>query len=400
MSNLSLSNKKILLGLSGGIAAYKVAEIVILLVKRKVEGKVMMTRAALEFVGPVTFETLSGNPVSSEIFPREQFSATQHIDLADWAEVVLLAPATANIIAKIYAGIADDLVTTVMLAVHSPIVIAPAMNTNMWHNPITQRNLQQLEKLGIIFVPPESGDLACGYVGDGRLAPTEEILQYCNFALAEKDLSGKKVLINAGPTIEDIDDVRFLSNRSSGKMGFALAYEAFCRGAEVTLISGPTHLTPPAGINFIKVRSAAQMLEAVREAHESCHIFIASAAVADYKTGKKIKGKIKKSREERLQLNLTQNLDILTELKAAKGKRKHIGFALETENGQQNAINKMNSKGLDAIILNQPLTDITGFESDTNEVYIYLPGETHHHLPLMDKSDLAVSIFDHLKEIL
>lgn len=396
---MHLKGKRVLLGISGGIAAYKVAEIVRLLIKKNAEVKVMMTRAAMEFIGPVTFETLSGNPVSSEVFPRGEFSATHHIDLADWAEIVLLAPATANIIAKINAGIGDDLVTTVMLAVHSPIVIAPAMNTNMWHNPITQRNLQQLEKLGMIFVPPESGDLACGYVGDGRLAPVEEILQYCNYALADNDLKDKNVLINAGPTIEDIDDVRFLSNRSSGKMGFALAYEAFCRGAEVTLISGPTHLTPPAGINFIQVRSAAEMLEAVRVAHKACHIFIASAAVADYKTDKRIKGKIKKGQDERVQLNLAQNLDILTEMKAKKGKRKHIGFALETENGPQNAINKMKSKGLDAIILNQPLADTTGFESDTNEVDIYLPGEIHHHLPLMNKSDLAVSIIDYLKEI-
>jgi phosphopantothenoylcysteine decarboxylase/phosphopantothenate--cysteine ligase len=394
-----LKGKNVLLAVTGGIAAYKVVEVLRQLTKAEAKVKVMMTKAAREFVGTITFETLSGEPVSTEVFPGGLFSATHHIDLADWADLILVAPATANIIAKINAGIADDLVSTTLLAAHSPVVIAPAMNTNMWNNPVTRRNISALEESGIIFVPTERGDLACGYTGEGRLAPWQDILQYCEYALAPKDYRGKKVLISAGPTAEDIDDVRFLTNRSSGKMGYRLAYEAFCRGAAVTLVSGPVSQTPPADIKLVKVRSAAQMMKAIEKEHKECDIFISAAAVADFTPKKKQSGKIKKGTEKILTLELEKTPDILRNISGQKGRKLHIGFALEAKDKTANALRKLKEKNLDAVVLNDAVAEDAGFEADTNRITFFYRSGGSIEFPLLSKRETAQKIFDSILTI-
>lgn len=391
-----LTGKKVLLGVSGGIAAYKAAELSRALIKGGAEVKVMMTQSATEFITPLTFESLTGNPVSVELF-TESFTATHHIDLADWADLVLIAPATANTIAKINAGIGDDMFSTVMLAVHSPTVIAPAMNSNMWSNPITKRNVAALQNFGFIISPPESGELACGYTGEGRLAPLEEILLYCNFALAHKDLLGKKILVNGGPTIEDIDGVRYLSNRSSGKMAIALANEAFYRGAEVTLIIGPTSLTSYSVYKRTEVRSAQEMWEETENNYEQNDIFIAAAAVADFTPSAKIANKIKKDEFSDMSIPLKPTVDILKTLAARKNDKIHIGFALETDSSEKNAKKKLNEKKLDAIILNNPKDLGSAFEKDTNKVTIISKTKENIEIPLASKEDIATSIFDNLQ---
>ena len=391
-----IRGKNILLGITGGIAAYKVAELCRAFTKKGARVKVMMTRAATEFVGPLTFESLSNNPVSTDLFPDGEFSSTHHIDLADWADLVVVAPATANFIAKLIAGIGDDLLTTVMLAVHSPTVIVPAMNTNMWNNPITQRNITDLKNLGKIFCPPESGDLACGYTGDGRLASMENILTYCNYALAPKDLKGKNVLINSGPTIEDIDGVRFLSNRSTGKMGNALAIEAFCRGANVQLVLGPSNLPEFPGIETSYVRSASEMFAKTMELQKNSDIFIAASAVADFTPAEQIVGKIKKEKQGNINLELKPTGDILSAIGEKKGKIILVGFALEIDDPDKNALAKLKNKNLDAIILNNPQESGAAFEHDTNKVKIFTADKQIFDIPLSSKINIARSILDSL----
>jgi len=390
-----LKGRKIILGVTGGIAAYKAAELVRELVKAQAEVHVVMTRNAQAFITPLTFQTLSGNPVTTELFNLIAESEIGHIALADRAEVLVIAPATANIIGKIAAGIADDMLTTIVMATQAPVLLAPAMNVHMWENPICQENIQSLRSRGYHFIDPEAGELACGYEGIGRLAEIPVIVEEIRALLSPKDFSGEKILVTAGPTEESIDPVRFLSNRSSGKMGFALARAARRRGAEVTLISGPTALPVPPQMRSIAVRSAAQMREAVFNHLESASILIMAAAVSDYRPKQKAPEKIKKSKLETV-LELELNPDILAEAGKKKNSRILVGFAAETENLLQSTREKLEKKNLDLIVANDVTLPGAGFKADTNIVKIMDRSGKVEELPLMTKEDLADRILDRI----
>ncbi|MDP3038828.1 MAG: bifunctional phosphopantothenoylcysteine decarboxylase/phosphopantothenate--cysteine ligase CoaBC [Deltaproteobacteria bacterium] len=390
-----LKGRKIVLGVTGGIAAYKAAELVRELVKAQAEVHVVMTRNAQAFIAPLTFQTLSGNPVTTELFNLMAESEIGHIALADRAEVLVIAPATANIIGKIAAGIADDMLTTIVMATKAPVLLAPAMNVHMWENPICQENIQRLRSRGYHFIDPEAGELACGYEGKGRLAEIPAIVEEIRVLLSPKDFSGEKILVTAGPTEEPIDPVRFLSNHSSGKMGFALARAARRRGAEVTLISGPTALPVPPQMRSIAVRSAAQMREAVLNHLESASILIMAAAVSDYRPKQKAPEKIKKSKLETV-LELELNPDILAEAGKKKNSRIMVGFAAETENLLQNTREKLEKKNLDLIVANDVTLPGAGFKADTNIVKIMDRSGKVEELPLMTKEDLADRILDRI----
>ncbi len=392
---MMLKGRKIVLGVTGGIAAYKAAELVRELVKAQAEVHVVMTRNAQAFITPLTFQTLSGNPVTIELFNLMAESEIGHIALADRAEVLVIAPATANIIGKIAAGIADDMLTTIVMATHAPVLLAPAMNVHMWENPICQENIQRLRSRGYHFIDPEAGELACGYEGKGRLAEIPAIVEEIRVLLSPKDFSGEKILVTAGPTEEPIDPVRFLSNHSSGKMGFALARAARRRGAEVTLISGPTALPVPPQMRSIAVRSAAQMREAVLNHLESASILIMAAAVSDYRPKQKAPEKIKKSKLETV-LELELNPDILAEAGKKKDSRIMVGFAAETENLLQNTREKLEKKNLDLIVANDVTLPGAGFKADTNIVKILDRSGKVEELPLMTKEDLADRILDRI----
>lgn len=392
-----IKSKNILLGVSGGIAAYKAAYFVREWVKNGAEVEIIMTKSAQEFVTPLTFETLIGKKIHTTLFPENEFSATVHIDLADWADAVIIAPATANIIGKICHGIGDDLLSTVCLAAHKKLVVAPAMNSNMWVNPAVQQNIDLLQKRGVIIIPPDSGDLACGYTGTGRLQDSWFINHWLSYKLEKtKNLKGKNVLITAGRTEEEIDPARIITNRSSGKMGFSLAAEAFYRGANVVLISGPNELNVPPGINYIPIISAAEMQKSVEDNWDKTDIFIASAAVADYKPEIQFDQKVKKESIEN-NLKLTANPDILATMSKKKGNRSVVGFAVETENEKENALKKLKAKDLDLIIVNNPKQSGSGFGTDTNKVMIINKKGNHKNLPLMTKSEVAQNIFDELE---
>ncbi len=392
---MMLKGRKIVLGVTGGIAAYKAAELVRELVKAQAEVHVVMTRNAQAFITPLTFQTLSGNPVTTELFNLIAESEIGHIALADRAEVLVIAPATANIIGKIAAGIADDMLTTIVMATQAPVLLAPAMNVHMWENPICQENIQSLRSRGYHFIDPEAGELACGYEGIGRLAEIPVIVEEIRALLSPKDFSGEKILVTAGPTEEPIDPVRFLSNHSSGKMGFALARAARRRGAEVTLISGPTALPVPPQMRYIAVRSAAQMREAVLNHLESASILIMAAAVSDYRPKQKAPEKIKKFKLETV-LELELNPDILAEAGKKKNSRIMVGFAAETENLLQNTREKLEKKNLDLIVANDVTLPGAGFKVDTNIVKIMDRSGKVEELPLMTKEDLADRILDRI----
>lgn len=392
---MMLKGRKIVLGVTGGIAAYKAAELARELVKAQAEVHVVMTRNAQAFIAPLTFQTLSGNPVTTELFNLMAESEIGHIALADRAEVLVIAPATANIIGKIAAGIADDMLTTIVMATKAPVLLAPAMNVHMWENPICQENIQRLRSRGYHFIDPEAGELACGYEGKGRLAEIPAIVEEIRVLLSPKDFSGEKILVTAGPTEEPIDPVRFLSNHSSGKMGFALARAARRRGAEVTLISGPTALPVPSQMRSIAVRSAAQMREAVLNHLESASILIMAAAVSDYRPKQKAPEKIKKSKLETV-LELELNPDILAEAGKKKNSRIMVGFAAETENLLQNTREKLEEKNLDLIVANDVTLPGAGFKADTNIVKIMDRSGKVEELPLMTKEDLADRILDRI----
>ena len=392
---MMLKGRKIVLGVTGGIAAYKAAELVRELVKAGAELHVVMTRNAQAFITPLTFQTLSGNPVTTELFNLIAESEIGHIALADRAEVLVIAPATANIIGKIVAGIADDMLTTIVMATQAPVLLAPAMNVHMWENPICQENIQRLRSRGYHFIDPEAGELACGYEGKGRLAEIPAIVEEIRVLLSPKDFSGENILVTAGPTEESIDTVRFLSNHSSGKMGFALARAARRRGAEVTLISGPTALSVPPQIKYIAVRSAAQMREAVLNHLESASILIMAAAVSDYRPKQRAPEKIKKSKLETV-LELELNPDILAEAGKKKNSRIMVGFAAETENLLQNTREKLEKKNLDLIVANDVTLPGAGFKADTNIVKIMDRSGKVEELPLMTKEDLADCILDRI----
>jgi phosphopantothenoylcysteine decarboxylase/phosphopantothenate--cysteine ligase len=390
---IMLKGRKIILGVTGGIAAYKAAELVRELVRSGAEVFVVMTHSAQAFITPLTFQTLSGNRVTSELFSLTEESEIGHISLADRAELLVIAPATANVIGKIAAGIADDMLTTIVMATKAPVLLAPAMNVHMWENPICQENIQKLRGRGLHFIDPEAGELACGYEGKGRLAEIPAIVEEIHSILSPKDLSGETLLVTAGPTEEPIDPVRFLSNRSSGKMGFAVARAARRWGAQVILVSGPSALPVPPGVKFIPVRTAAEMREAVLGSLPGVSMLVMAAAVSDYRPRGTSPEKIKKSRAE-LTLPLELNPDILHEAGQRKEKRLLIGFAAETESLLANARKKLAEKNLDLIVANDVRLPGAGFQVDTNVVKLIDRSGKVEELPLMSKEDLADCVLD------
>jgi phosphopantothenoylcysteine decarboxylase/phosphopantothenate--cysteine ligase len=385
---------KILLGVGGGIAAYKAAELARLLMQQDHSVQAVMTRAAEKFVQPLTFAALTGRKVLTDLFAIEE--AIEHISVAQEHEVLVIAPATADLLAKLAHGLADDFLSTVYLAFTGPVVIAPAMNVNMWQHPATQANLATLAKRGHTIVEPESGYLACGMVGPGRLAELEAIAEaVAAQARRQQDLEGETILVTAGPTQEPLDPVRYISNRSSGKMGYALAESAAARGARVILISGPVNLAPPRGVDVVAVRTALEMREKVMEHLPGASIVIKAAAVADFYLSKVPDQKVKKT-AARLSLEFDPTPDILAELGRKKGDFLLVGFAAETQNVQQEARRKLESKNCDMVVGNYVGGSETGFESDLNEVVLALrTGETIA-LPRATKREVADRIFDEI----
>ena len=387
--------KKVVLGVAGGIACYKAVELVRLLVKENYSVQVIMTRGAMEFVTPLTFQTLSARPVATDTFNLTQESEIGHINLADSADIFVIAPATANVIGKIAAGIADDLLTTVLMATQAPVLIAPAMNIHMYENPILQENLRKLRRVGYHILEPAEGFLACGYEGKGRLPDPESILEQIHFRLRKKDLLGEKVLITAGPSREPLDPVRYISNRSSGKMGYALARAAAQRGAEVVLISGPTALALPAGVRLTSVNTAAEMRQAILTEFVTCTAVIMAAAVADYHPVEFSREKLKRGKGP-LAVRLEPTEDILKDLGQRKNGKFLIGFAAETGNLDVNAEKKLREKNLDMIVANDVTIEGSGFDGDTNIVTIFDRRGTTRSLPLMSKDEVAEQVLDHL----
>jgi len=392
--------KKIVVGVTGGIAAYKSAELVREFIKLSAEVRVIMTDSATKFVAPLTFETLSGNAVLTDLFPKEGGFSTVHIDWARWPDVIVICPATANTIGKVAAGIADNALTTVIAATTVPVIFCPAMNKEMYANRIYQANQSKLIEHGYHFVRPGKGELACGEEGWGRLADLADILDEVKKALlATPEFSGKRFLITAGPTEEPLDPVRFLTNPSTGKMGFALAERAALRGAEVTLISGPTKLRSFSDVHLERVRTAAEMSRSVQKHLSSSDVLIMAAAVSDFRPKAVLQQKLKKKNSSAC-IELEENQDILAEAALTKGERIHVGFSVETENEVENSIGKLRAKGLDFIVLNNPLEAGAGFAMDTNRVKILDAHGGIEVLPVMTKLAVADKIMDHILEVI
>jgi phosphopantothenoylcysteine decarboxylase/phosphopantothenate--cysteine ligase len=385
----------VVLAVSGGIACYKAVELVRLMVKDGFAVRVIMTHGAREFVTPLTFQTLSGNPVATDTFDLTQESEIGHIALADSADIFVIAPATANVIGKIAAGIADDLLTTVLMATKAPVLIAAAMNIHMYENPILQENIRKLRRVGYHFIEPAEGSLACGYEGKGRLPEPETILDEVRRVLGKKDLADERFLVTAGPNREPIDPVRYLSNRSSGKMGYALARAGLRRGAAVTLVSGPTSLEPPAGARLISVTTAAEMRRAVLDEFPNCTAVIMAAAVSDFRPSQSSSSKLKRGKGP-WELRLEPNPDILKEIGAKKDGKLLVGFAAETDDLTANAKKKLREKNLDMIVANDVTQEGSGFDGDTNIATIVDRSGASRALPLMTKDELADQILDHL----
>ncbi|WP_411727982.1 bifunctional phosphopantothenoylcysteine decarboxylase/phosphopantothenate--cysteine ligase CoaBC [Methyloglobulus sp.] len=386
------ARKHVLLAVCGGIAAYKSAELVRLLRRQDTDVRVVMTQSAQEFASPLTFQALSGNPVHTELLDVDEENAMGHINLARWADVVIIAPATANTLAKCAHGLADDLVTTLFLAATCPVYIAPAMNQAMWNKAVTQENIRKLERYGVSFIGPDSGDQACGETGLGRMAEPADI---CRLLLTEpKDLvlNGLKVLISAGPTREYIDPVRYITNRSSGKMGFALARAALRAGAQVSLVSGPVNLPSPDSLDIVQVETAAQMYDAVLARAGNADIYIAAAAVADYSPIAMEKDKIKKQAEQ-TNLVLNKNKDILADVARLNNAPFTVGFAAETKDLDANAQEKLCKKNLDMIAANWVGQGQGGFDSEQNALEVFWDnGRTS--LAMMDKNQLAEQLIN------
>lgn len=387
--------KTVVLGVSGGIAAYKACDIVSKLRKEDINVNVIMTKHAAEFVSALTFQSLSQNSVAVDMFDQVENWDIEHISLAKKADVFLIAPATANIIGKIANGIADDMLSTTVMATKAPVLIAPAMNTNMYENTITQTNISKLKSLDYKFIEPRYGRLACGDIGQGKLADTDLIVDSVKFLLdRSNELKGKNVLVTAGPTQESIDPVRFISNRSTGKMGYALAYEAALMGAKVILITGPTKLEIPYGMHeVINIKSAAEMYEAVIDRFDNIDIVIKAAAVADYKPKYVSDSKIKKSDSD-LSLELDRNKDILFELGKRKTNQILVGFAAETNDLLENAKKKLTKKNLDFIVANDLKQEGAGFATDTNIAKLIFSNGKIEELPIMTKKELSKRIYD------
>ncbi|GAB6157370.1 bifunctional phosphopantothenoylcysteine decarboxylase/phosphopantothenate--cysteine ligase CoaBC [Desulfotomaculum varum] len=394
------AGKSVTVGITGGIAVYKAAELVSSLVKAGADVHVAMTAAAQEFMTPLTFEVLTGNPVHTRLFQTGAEGGVLHIDLAQKADLLIIVPATGNIIGKAAGGIADDLVSTLIMAASCPVLFCPAMNTVMYHSPAVQQNINKLKELGYHFVEPGQGRLACGTTGKGRLADLADILHHVEKLLTPQDLAGLDVLVTAGPTREPLDPVRYLTNRSSGKMGYAIARAAALRGAKVTLVSGPTGLTAPPDVTTIAVETARQMYEVVLQHFEQADVVIKAAAVADYRPQDVAGRKIKKQGQE-LQLQLVRNPDILAEL----GRRKKdcqllVGFAAETNDLEQHALAKLKGKNLDLLVANDVTVPGAGFDYNTNQVKIFARDGEVVSLPLMNKSRVAQQILDWVVRLL
>ena len=396
-----LKDKHILLGVTGGIAAYKSADLVSRLIKAGAKVDVVMTKAATEFVSPLTFQTMSQSRVHFDMFSLESNMEVEHITLAQRPDVILIAPATANTIGKISNGIADNMLTTVTMASTARIIFAPAMNTNMYLNPITQENIRKLKDLGHLFMNTGEGRLACGDVGAGKMAEPVEIVEYLEGYFTEKDLVGKKIVVTAGPTIEAIDPVRYITNHSSGKMGYAIARNASMRGAEVVLISGPVNLDPPAGVKVVHIESTNDMMDAVKEYFDSCDALIKAAAPSDFRplnfSDKKIKKRDNDS--DTMSVELTRNPDIAGYFGKIKENRIMVGFAAETNDIEEYALFKMKEKNFDFIVANDVTQEGAGFKGDTNIVSIIDKSGIREDLPMMTKNDLSSLILDKVKSM-
>lgn len=389
-----LKDKKIALGVTGAISAYKSLELTRLLIKQEAVVWPVMTRSAKEFITPLSLSTLARNPVSTELFELAEGSRISHIDLAQSADLVLVAPATANIIGKVANGIADDLLSTVISATTAPVLLAPSMNCRMWENPIVAENVERLKRHGYFFVGPDEGDLACGYEGRGRLSSVSDIMDAAEYALSDKDLKGEKVLVSAGPTREAIDPVRYISNASSGRMGYALAKAARRRGAEVVLISGPSSLPRPSDITFVPVVSAEEMYDACIRYYPQSTLVIMAAAVADYRPKKTYPTKMKKEATS-LTLEMERTADVLKYMGNKKKDQFLVGFALETENLEENAKKKLGEKNLDLVIANSPV----GLDSTLNQVTIINKDNDIEVLPPLPKDEVADRILDNVVKL-
>jgi phosphopantothenoylcysteine decarboxylase / phosphopantothenate---cysteine ligase len=400
-----VKNKKILLGVTGGIAAYKAAYILRELKRLGADVRVIMTHSATQFITPLTLSTLSQHEVIVSLWPKSTHESTdlgvRHVDLGLWADVMLILPASANTIAKLATGIADNALTSTALSIRCPLIVAPAMDVDMYRHPATQHNVGVLRERGCSVIEPESGELASGLSGPGRLPELQPIIEHIERVLAgsEKDFDGVRILVTAGPTYEKIDPVRFIGNRSSGKMGFAVARAAVRRGASVTLISGPTSLETPMGVHRIDVESAAEMYNAVKDEYNNHRVIVMAAAVADYRPKAIAHQKIKKPSDGGApQLVLEQTDDILRFIGENKKSQILIGFALETENELSNAREKLKNKNLDFIVLNNPTHEDSAFGSDTNRITIIPNKGKETEYPLMSKFEAANKILDRIRE--
>ena len=388
-----MEKPNIVLGVTGGIAGYKALELVRLLVQDSCSVRVVMTREATEFVTPLSFQTLSGSPVATDLFSLTQESEIGHINLADTADLLVIAPATANIVAKLAAGIADDLLTTVVLATQAPLLVVPSMNVHMLAHPMVQANLAKLRAAGTHVMEAAAGYLACGYEGKGRLPEPAAIVEQIRALLRPRDLAAEKIIVTAGPSREPLDPVRFISNRSSGKMGYALARAAARRGAQVVLVSGPTALAPPEGVRTVPVVTAEEMREAVLAEFDSATAVFMAAAVADYRPRSTSNSKMKRAGDA-IRLDFIPNPDIVAELGDRKRHQIVVGFAAETESLVENARAKLQRKNLDLLVANDITAEGSGFDVDTNAVTLLDRDGTATPLPVMSKDTVADRIYD------
>ncbi|MBS4539733.1 bifunctional phosphopantothenoylcysteine decarboxylase/phosphopantothenate--cysteine ligase CoaBC [Clostridium sp. D2Q-11] len=392
-----LKDKNIVLGVTGGIAVYKAVDVVSRLKKLNANIDIIMTESATKFVTPLTFQSMSQNFVTVDMFKEPLKWDIEHISLAQKADIFLIVPATANIIGKVANGIADDMLSTTIMATKSQVIFAPAMNTQMFMNPLYKQNMEKLQNLGYEFIPPGEGRLACGDIGPGKLADPQTIVDYVvDHFNKKKDFKGKDVLITAGPTLEAIDPVRYITNHSSGKMGYSLAEEARDRGANVTLITGPTNLQKPSGVKVIDIKTTEEMYEQTIKYFSSTNILIKAAAPSDYRPLYYSKNKIKKS-EGDMSIEFTRNPDILRKCGEIKKAQKIIGFAAETEHMEEYANGKMKNKNLDMIVANNISEKGAGFKGDTNKAIILKNDGTRKEYPLMSKKNLAKIILDNIK---
>ncbi|MEH6987842.1 bifunctional phosphopantothenoylcysteine decarboxylase/phosphopantothenate--cysteine ligase CoaBC [Cytobacillus firmus] len=396
-----LTGKKILLCVTGGIAVYKAAALTSKLTQAGAQVKVILSESAVNFVAPLTFQALSRHDVYTDTFDEKDSKVIAHIDLADWADLILVAPATANVIGKLANGIADNMITTTLLAASSPIWIAPAMNVHMYSHPAVQKNIETLYGFGCRFIEPSEGYLACGYVGKGRLEEPEKITETISefFKPSRLELTGRKVVITAGPTREKIDPVRYITNHSTGKMGYAIAEAAVSAGAEVVLISGPVSINAPAGLKLLKVESAEEMYQAALNEFDYADVVIKTAAVSDYRPKVASAQKMKKQPGDEV-LELERTKDILFELGQKKEKQILIGFAAETEQVEEYAKGKLMKKNADMIVANNVTAEGAGFGTDTNIVTLFKKDGSSEKLPLMSKKDVAVKILEEASKLL